>query len=200
MAYWDERYRTTTPEERSWTESSPTATLEILDRLDLAPGAPVVDVGGGASRLVDALLERGFSDLTVLDLAESALAEARARLGAAADRVTWVSADVTAWRPERTYALWHDRAVFHFLVEPSARAAYRERLEGATAPGSYALLATFAPDGPTTCSGLPVARWGPRALAAEIGEGFEMLDEGRHEHVTPWGSIQPFTWLLARRR
>lgn len=200
MSYWDERYRATSPDERSWTEPSPASTLEILDRLDLAPDAPVVDVGGGASRLVDALLERGFSDLTVLDLAESALAEARARLGATADRVTWVSADVTVWRPARTYALWHDRAVFHFLVEPSARAAYRERLEGATAPGSYALLATFAPDGPATCSGLPVARWDPAELADEIGEGFEPLDAGRHEHTTPWGSTQPFTWLLARRR
>ncbi len=200
MSYWDERYRATTPEERSWTEPSPTSTLEILDRLDLAPDAPVVDVGGGASRLVDALLERGFSDLTVLDLAESALAEARARLGAAAGRVTWVGADVTAWEPGRTYALWHDRAVFHFLVEPSARAAYRERLEGATVPGSYAVLATFAPDGPDTCSGLPVTRWAPAELAAEIGDAFEPLLEGRREHVTPWGSTQPFTWLVARRR
>ncbi|HQU25722.1 MAG TPA: class I SAM-dependent methyltransferase [Acidimicrobiales bacterium] len=199
MAFWDERYRATTPEERSWTEPSPTATLEILDRLDLAPTDPIVDVGGGASRLVDALLERGFSDLTVLDLAESALAEARARLGAAADRVTWVCADVTAWRPERTYALWHDRAVFHFLIEPAARGAYRDRLERATASGSYAVLATFAPDGPDTCSGLPVTRWAPAELAAEIGDAFEPLLEGRREHVTPWGSTQPFTWLVARR-
>ena len=153
MTYWDERYRATSAAERSWTEETPAVSLALIDALSLGPDDPVIDVGGGASRLVDALLARGFGDLTVLDLAASALDEARARLEdpTLASRVEWIVADVTSWSPVRTYRLWHDRAVFHFLTDAAAREDYVRVLLKATAVGSAVVLATFAPDGPETC-------------------------------------------------
>ncbi len=201
MVYWDERYRATAPEERSWTEDEPLESLALLDALGIASDAAVVDVGGGASRLVDALLARGFVDLTVLDVAASALAEARNRIGdpGPAARVEWVVADVTTWSPTRAYRVWHDRAVFHFLTEPSRREDYAQVLLRATDVGSVAVIATFAPDGPETCSGLPVERYDAEALATAIGPRFALVRAERVVHTTPWGSTQPFTWVALRR-
>ena len=202
MTYWDERYRSTEARERSWTEDAPLDSLTVLDALGLEPNDPVIDVGGGASPLVDALLARGFVDLTVLDVAARALAEARARLEdpALAARVEWIVADVTSWTPVRTYRVWHDRAVFHFLVDEASRLAYRRCLDTATSTGSTVVLATFAPDGPETCSGLPVRRWSADDLERELGDAFTVVRRERREHVTPWGSRQPFTWVVAVRR
>lgn len=202
MDHWDERYRTTSPEERSWTEAEPSESLARIGAAGLAPDDALLDVGGGASHLVDALVERGYTDLTVLDLAASALDEARRRVAAAHPeaRVAWVHADVTAWRPGRTYRLWHDRAVLHFLTGPAERDAYLATLRSATAPGSFVIVATFAPDGPPTCSGLPVARYDVAGLADALGARYALLEGARVEHTTPWGSIQPFTWTLFERR
>ncbi len=202
MTYWDERYRSTVPEERSWTEADPLESLALIDALGLEPSDALIDVGGGASQLVDALLARGFVDLTVLDLAASALDEARARLEdpTLASRVEWIVADVTSWSPVRTYRLWHDRAVFHFLTDAAAREDYVRVLLKATAVGSAVVLATFAPDGPETCSGLPVARHDAEGLATAIGPAFELTRAERVMHTTPWGSTQPFTWAVLERR
>ena len=202
MTYWDERYRSTVPEERSWTEADPLESLALIDALGLEPSDALIDVGGGASGLVDALIARGFVDLTVLDLAASALDEARARLEdpTLASRVEWIVADVTSWSPVRTYRLWHDRAVFHFLTDAAAREGYVRALLEATAVGSALVLATFSPDGPETCSGLPVARYDAEGLASAIGPAFELTRAERVVHTTPWGSPQPFTWVTATRR
>jgi hypothetical protein len=156
-----------------------------------------VDVGGGASVLVDRLLDAGYRDLTVLDVAAAALDRARTRLGSRAGRVTWLVADLLTWVPARRYRVWHDRAVFHFLTAAAARDRYREVLHHALVPGGHVAVGTFAADGPTSCSGLPTARYGPDELAAQV-PGYRVVHRRREVHRTPSGGIQPFTWLLLR--
>ena len=161
----------------------------------------VIDVGGGASRLVDALIEKGFRTVTVLDLSEAALAAAKARIGRRAERqVQWIVADVTVWEPRAAaYDVWHDRAAFHFLTEERDRTAYVARLTKAMKPGGHAIIGTFAPDGPDRCSGLPVARYDAQGLGRVLGDGFELVETLRHEHRTPAGSQQRFQFSLFRR-
>jgi SAM-dependent methyltransferase len=169
----------------------------------LHPGEPFIDIGAGASRLVDALLDEGFGPLTVLDLSAAALAVSRQRLGPRADDVAWIEADITAWRPERDYAVWHDRAVFHFLTASEERAGYARALAHALRPGGIAIIATFAEDGPEMCSGLPVVRYAPEALARELDRlqpgRFEMREARRHMHVTPKGNRQSFQYSVFRK-
>lgn len=194
--HWDEVYRTKADADVSWYQESPDVSLELLAGIDGV--GSLVDVGGGTSRLVDALLERGW-DVAVLDVSEAALDRARQRLGSLADRVSWVVSDVTSWRPPRTFDVWHDRAVFHFLTDPGDVDRYRTVLAQAVRPGGYAVLATFAADGPPTCSGLPVQRYDADALAGVFVDQWTVVTSRRHVHVTPWGAQQPFTWLLLRR-
>jgi hypothetical protein len=156
-------------------------------------------VGGGASNLVDALLDQGWRDVTVLDLAAPALAAAKARLGPKADRVKWEVVDVTQWHPARQFDVWHDRAVFHFLTEPQQREAYRRALSEGVVPGGLVVMATFALDGPEKCSGLPVKRYDADELAAEMDGLLHLIDAWREEHVTPWGAKQSFNWCAFRR-
>lgn len=197
--HWARVYTEKAPSEVSWYQAEPEASLRALDRLGARPDSALIDVGGGASNLIDALLERGWQDLTVLDIALSAIEAARNRLGPAADEVTWLVADITEWQPSRRYDVWHDRAVFHFLTEPEQREAYRRALSSGLAPDGLVIMATFAPDGPERCSGLPVQRYDPAALAKELGSGFRLVESWRQEHVTPWGSSQAFTWCAFRR-
>jgi trans-aconitate methyltransferase len=192
-SHWQDVYEHRSPEQVSWYQREPGMSVELIRR---AGATKVVDVGGGASVLVDRLLDLGL-EVTVLDVAEAALERSRARLGERAADVTWVVADVTEWRPEARFDLWHDRAVFHFLTEAGDRAGYRGALVSALAPGGHAVIATFAPDGPERCSGLPVVRWSAEGLAAELG--LELVAREREAHVTPGGSVQPFTWALLRR-
>ena len=159
----------------------------------------MLDAGGGAARLADALLARGFTDVTVLDVSQAALALSRARLGAAAGRVTWITADLTAWTPLRRYALWHDRAVFHFLTDRAGQDAYLDALRAGVAPGGTAIIGGFAPDGPARCSGLPVRRWLPAELAARVGAPFTLTWEEEETHLTPAGVAQRFGWAVLRR-
>jgi 2-polyprenyl-3-methyl-5-hydroxy-6-metoxy-1,4-benzoquinol methylase len=159
----------------------------------------VIDVGGGASRLVDALLEAGRDDVTVLDISHVALGRAKARLGESAARINWICADVTQWTPARTWDLWHDRAVFHFLTEIAEQDAYIKTLTAATHPGSAVILSTFAPTGPERCSGLPVQRYSPAGLAARLGSGFALEDVALETHVTPWGAAQDFSYAALRK-
>lgn len=198
-AHWDDVYGTKAEDAVSWFQESPATSVELLDALPLEPVCSLVDVGGGASRLVDALLDRGGVEVTVLDVASEGLAHAQRRLGDRADAVHWVTADVTRWRPPTRYDVWHDRAVFHFLVDADDRAHYRSVLESAVAPGGYAVLATFAVDGPEQCSGLPVQRYDADTLEAELGAGWSRVASRRQVHRTPWESEQPFTWLVLQR-
>jgi 2-polyprenyl-3-methyl-5-hydroxy-6-metoxy-1,4-benzoquinol methylase len=197
--HWSNVYQEKSPDAVSWYQPAPEASLGALDRFEVRPSSSLIDVGGGASNLTDALLGRGWEDITVLDIAASALEASRQRLGADAQRVHWEVADITAWRPSRQYDVWHDRAVFHFLTQSPQRAAYRRALSQALARDGLAIIATFALDGPEKCSGLPVRRYDPASLAEELGGGFRLMDGWRQEHVTPWGSSQPFNWGAFRR-
>jgi trans-aconitate methyltransferase len=183
----------------SWFQVHPDYSLELIEAAGLAASEPIIDVGGGASRLVDHLLEVGHMDLTVLDISEAALERAGARLGKAALKVHWLVADITAWKPERQYRLWHDRAVFHFLTDAADRAAYRRALDSALAPGGTAIIASFAPDGPERCSGLPVQRYSPESLAAELGSGYKLKQSRSEDHVTPLRRIQRFQYSVFER-
>jgi trans-aconitate methyltransferase len=170
-----------------------------LDLCRIAPDDSVVDVGGGASILVDELLDRGFSDLTVLDISVSGLKAARQRLGESARRVQWMVTDVLTWRPGRTFRVWHDRALFHFVTEERDRRQYLTTLNAATTPSAVAVFATFAPDGPEQCSGLPVSRYSARELAGLLSPDWNPVSDAREEHTTPGGFMQPFTWAAFRR-
>jgi trans-aconitate methyltransferase len=160
--------------------------------------AIALPAGGGASQLVDHLIEAGFTDLSVLDIAPPALDAARRRLGPDANRVTWITTDLLTWKPERRYHLWHDRAVFHFLTTPGQRDRYLAVLRDALIPGGQAIVGTFAADRPRTCSGLPVARYSPKELADQF-PGFITRATRSEQHRTPHGAVQPFTWLLVVR-
>jgi len=161
--------------------------------------APIIDVGGGASTLVDGLIEAGYREVTVLDIAGASLAIARNRLGKRAVDVAWAEANIlTATLPWSRYAVWHDRAVFHFLTDPSDRARYVEKTRESVRPGGHVIVASFAPDGPTQCSGLEVMRYSPDTMHAQFGEGFRLIDSVREEHHTPSGTTQAFVYCLCR--
>ncbi|HJS40971.1 MAG TPA: class I SAM-dependent methyltransferase [Sphingomicrobium sp.] len=194
--HWRQVYEAKRPDEVSWFQASPAPSLDALDRLGAGPAKSLVDVGAGAATLADALLDRGWSDLTLVDVSEPALEASRQRLGERAGKVNWEVADIRHWRPDRTFDVWHDRAVFHFLTEAAGRTGYKRALAEGTRPGSHVVLATFAPDGPEQCSGLPVQRYDAAALAAELGGAFRMIDHWRETHVTPWGSEQSFQWCV----
>jgi SAM-dependent methyltransferase len=168
--------------------------LDLIRATGLPVFAPFIDVGGGDSQLVDHLLDSGYSDVTVLDIAPAALERARARLGAAAARVDWIGADVTSFRPPRRYALWHDRALFHFFVTPAERQKYLSVLTAALAPKGHLILATFGPQGPTRCSGLPIQRYSEDDLAALLGPRFQPRRHGLENHRTPTRRDQQFLW------
>lgn len=195
--HWDGVYSAKRADEVSWYERDPHTSLELIEVLGVSPTDAVIDVGGGESNLVEALLGRGFTDLSVLDVSGVALEEVAVRVGAGA-AVEWIVADVTAWRPRRHYRLWHDRAAFHFLVGAAEREAYLRALRAA-GPHTDVVLATFAADGPQTCSGLPVARYDADGLTAVL-DGFDVVATRRVIHLTPWGGEQPFTYVAARSR
>jgi SAM-dependent methyltransferase len=197
-AFWDETYAAKDESRRSWSQDVPAESLFFIDEVHVSLDGAIIDVGGGASRLVDQLLARNFSDVTVLDISAKAIDEARHRVNDG--RVHWIADDVTTWVPTRTYALWHDRAVFHFLVAPNDQAAYVERATSAVEAGGHLLLATFSHSGPATCSGLPVQRWSAREITDRFDEGFSVVEGALRDHVTPWGEVQPFTWVLMQRR
>ena len=199
QAHWEHVYVTKGENEVSWFQQSPAPSLELIAQVGATRRSAIVDIGGGASRLVDHLVENGFEDVTVLDLSGAALEAARRRVGARADGVHWIVADATVWEPAKAYDVWHDRAAFHFLTEEKDRAAYVVRLTRGVKAGGHAVIATFALDGPEKCSGLPVARYDSASLAHTLGPGFRLVYSQRHQHATPWGSQQMFQFSVFRR-
>ena len=198
--HWTRIYETKQERDVSWFEPTPDISLQMIDAAGLVRKSCVIDIGGGESHLVDVLLERGLTCVAVLDMAQPALQRARARLGSAADIVTWINADVTgewSWNP---VDVWHDRAAFHFLTEPQDRDRYKDKLSTLLKPDGSAIIATFAPDGPEKCSGLPVVRYSPESLAAELGSAFTLKESRRHVHTTPWGKTQSFQYSRFTRR
>jgi ubiquinone/menaquinone biosynthesis C-methylase UbiE len=199
-AHWHDVYSQKASDEVSWFAAHLGQSLAWIDAMPLAPDAPILDVGGGASTLVDDLLDRGFSAVTVVDLSSAALDQSRARLGDRSALATWIPADATDLPlGDRSVQVWHDRAVLHFL-DGSARDAYVVQLRRLVRSGGHVILATFAPDGPERCSGLAVQRYNHDALATLVGDGFDRVAETREVHVTPWGSTQAFSYLWLRRR
>lgn len=199
VALWDEAYALGATS-RSWFQQEPALSLRMLDAAGVPPDASLIDVGGGASTLVDAVLARGFSDVTVLDLSAAGMSHARRRLGPDARRVAWVVADILAWRPGRRYQVWHDRAVFHFLTTSRARRQYVQTLMQATTADAIAVFGCFAPEGPRRCSGLPVCGYDPPGLGRQLGSTWALAAAEKEQHVTPAGQIQPFTWAAFRRQ
>jgi 2-polyprenyl-3-methyl-5-hydroxy-6-metoxy-1,4-benzoquinol methylase len=197
-AHWNEVYRRTLGQGVSWFEAEPATSLATIKALPQPIGS-VVDIGGGASALVDGLLAAGVADVTVLDVSQEALSIARERLADQGADVHWVTSDVLEWNPRRSFDVWHDRAVFHFVTDVDDRARYVEKVAAALRPGGHAVIATFAPDGPERCSNLPVARYSADDLADCFGPGFERVTAFRDVHVTPSGVEQPFTWIVLRR-
>ena len=197
--HWERVYATKKPDEVSWYRAHLDTSLQLI--ADAAPdrGARIIDVGGGESTLVDDLIARGYRDVTVLDLSETALAVARQRMGPDARRANWLHGDVTMFpfRP-RYYDVWHDRAVFHFLTNAADRAAYVQQVAHAVKRGGHVIVATFGPEGPTKCSGLDVVRYDSAALHGEFGARFRLIDHVTEAHKTPWGSVQQFVYCYCK--
>mgnify|MGYP006281653695 CR=1 FL=1 len=199
QTHWDEVYSTKGEADVSWFQENPDISLELIDLVGTPKTSAVIDVGGGASRLVDCLLERGFENVTVLDLSGEALEVARARLGHQQNKAKWVVADATEWMPPEIYDLWHDRAAFHFLTLQQQQRAYIERMRRGLRVGGHLIFGTFALDGPEKCSGLPVIRHSAESLASLLGADFVLVDARNHQHTTPWGAVQRFQFSTFRR-
>lgn len=198
-AHWQAVYTTKGEEEVSWFEQNPNYSLELIARAKAGLNARIVDVGGGASRLVDALVDKGQSAITVVDLSAAALATARRRLPSA-NNVTWVVSDITQWEPDDVYDVWHDRAAFHFLTDAIDQKAYVAVMAKALKTGGMVIIGTFARTGPDKCSGLPVAKHDATSLAEIFGPRFRLMRSEPQRHVTPWKSVQEFQFSVFEKR
>jgi ubiquinone/menaquinone biosynthesis C-methylase UbiE len=197
--HWEDVYLRKAASEVSWYQPEARLSLDLIRRVAPDTGSAIIDVGGGASTLVDGLLDSGYHQLTVVDIAGAALAVTRQRLGERADQVTWLESDaLTVPLSPMRYDVWHDRAVFHFLTDPHDRQRYVEQTRKAVKPGGHVIVASFAPDGPTRCSGLDVVRYSPDGMHAEFGQGFRLVDSVREDHHTPMGTTQAFVYCLCR--
>lgn len=198
--HWNQVYQTNASDDVSWFQTRPTTSLRLIEACGVGKGNGIIDVGGGASVLVDFLLDAGYTQLAVLDISAAALDHAKGRLGARADAVDWFAADVTTFVPTRQFGLWHDRAVFHFLTDKADRQRYVETMKRTLTPEGHAVIATFAADGPEKCSGLSVCRYDGPAICAELGAGFQLVEHVNETHVTPWKTEQRFSYFRFARR
>ncbi len=199
--HWERIYARKRARELSWYQPHAAISLRLIQQSGVGKRAAIIDVGGGASPLVDDLLREGYTNLTVLDLSPTALAASRQRLGRDAGRVRWLEADITRVElPEQAYELWHDRAVFHFLTQPGERAAYISALVRAVKTAGHVIVATFSESGPEQCSGLPVVRYRPETLQSELGGAFVLLGHVNERHLTPAGLVQPFLYCHFQKR
>jgi ubiquinone/menaquinone biosynthesis C-methylase UbiE len=198
--HWNQVYQTETPDDVSWFQTRPTTSLKLIETCGIDPDAGIIDVGGGASMLVDFLLDAGRSGLAVLDISVAALDHAKLRLGKRGSAVEWFTSDVTTFIPTRQFEIWHDRAVFHFLTERADRQKYVEAMNRTLNSQGHAIIATFAIDGPEKCSGLSVCRYDASAVASELGTEFQLLEQVNETHVTPWNTEQRFSYFRFARR
>lgn len=199
-AHWEGVYRSKRADDVSWFQPEAATSLALIRRAATEPAASIIDIGGGASRLVDGLVSAGYRHLTVLDLSGAALAESRRRLGHAGADVTWLEGDVlSAELPAGGFDVWHDRALFHFLTDAEDRSRYVAQVRRALKPGGSVIIATFADDGPTRCSGLPVVRYAPETLQGEFGPDFPLIESEREAHGTPAGATQMFVYCRFKR-
>ncbi|MFZ4815949.1 MAG: class I SAM-dependent methyltransferase [Phototrophicaceae bacterium] len=199
--HWSQVYTQKSVTDVSWYQNRPDQSLQWLQQTGIPADAPLLDVGAGASTLVDHLLALGYTHLTMLDIAPEALQASQARLGQPlADQVTWQVGDITMVElPPQHYAVWHDRAVFHFLTDPAQQASYARQMRHAIQPGGHILMATFATDGPTQCSGLNVMQYDAQQLQQVLGADFTLVSSWRETHITPWNSEQRFLYSYFRR-
>lgn len=198
--HWEQIYHTKESAQVSWYQLHPRLSLQYIRNTGAGRDASIIDVGGGASTLVDHLLDDDFQQITVLDISREALEIAQQRLAQRAGSVTWLEADITqANLPHHEYDIWHDRAVFHFLTKSHEREAYVKTVKEAVKPGGHVIVVTFASDGPESCSGLQVARYDPQSLHNEFGSGFELLDSTHENHQTPFGTEQKFIYCYCRK-
>jgi SAM-dependent methyltransferase len=193
--HWNHVYQTRAPADVSWYQARPASSLKFIEACGVRKDQAIIDVGGGTSLLVDFLLDAGYQRLAVLDISAAALEQARQRLGGRAHAVEWFEADVAEFNPPHRFAVWHDRALFHFLTEKADRRKYVDTLTRALSADDHAVIATFAIDGPERCSGLAVARYDSPAISAELGVEFRMLEETDETHITPWGAEQKFSYF-----
>lgn len=193
--HWQHVYKTKDPTDVSWFQNQPTLSLQLIGNAGLGKNQSIIDVGGGASVLVSCLLGAGFQHMAVLDISTDALKHAKQRLGARAGAVEWFEADVTGFVAPHRYDLWHDRAVFHFLVEKADRKKYVQTLKRTLTTGGHVIIATFAIDGPPKCSGLDVARYDAPGICAELGGEFRLIEQVDETHVTPWNTEQKFSYF-----
>ena len=198
--HWEQIYHIKEATQVSWYQLHPSLSLKYIQNTGISKSGHIIDVGGGASTLVDHLLDDGFQQVTVLDISAAALEVVQQRLGQRAGSVTWLEADITQTTlPHHEYDIWHDRAVFHFLTEPQGRQRYVDTVREAVRPGGHVIVATFASDGPERCSGLEVVRYDPQSLHSEFGADFELLDSTHEEHHTPFGTEQKFIYCYCRK-
>lgn len=198
-AHWQKVYKAKAHDEVSWFQPEPTVSLAMISALGLPRDAAIIDVGAGASALVDRLVDQGFDDITLVDLADAALGHTKARLGPKADNVHFHVGDVTVLDLGRRYDLWHDRAVLHFLTDAPQQQAYRDTLHRHLVPGGHAVIATFAVGGPEKCSGLPIRQYDAKRMMVLLGDDFTLIDERMETHRTPWGACQGFAYFLVRK-
>lgn len=198
VAHWENVYSAKQTTEVSWFEAEPTTSLNLLEQM-LPQGGEIIDVGGGASFLVDRIVSKGTWDITVLDISSTAIEHTKRRLGAAAAKVSWICEDITETKQLKRYDAWHDRAVFHFLTNPMDRQAYLDRLNESLKSGGYFIVATFAPDGPEKCSGLPVCRYSLEELEVTLRSAYRTIASSQHDHLTPTGKIQRFTLAVFQK-
>lgn len=194
-AHWEQVYTDKSPLEVSWYQTEPRLSLELINHTGLPPESSIIDVGGGASLLVDRLLEKGYSHPAILDISSSALAHTKARLGPKSDQVEWFEEDVTRFAPTHRFDLWHDRAVFHFLTEGSDRQKYIATLNQSLRPGGHLIIATFAIGGPEKCSGLDIVQYDAQKLSQELGAGFQLEEQTSESHITPSQMEQKFSYF-----
>lgn len=198
-AHWERIYRTQPLEKSGWHQAVPQTSLLLIESLGLRKTDPIIDIGGGDSLLTDHLLDRGYTDLTVLDISAAAIQRAKDRLGNRADQAHWIEADITDFRPERTYACWHDRAAFHFLIRDEHVQAYLEALRQGTGQGSKLVIGTFSDQGPDRCSGLPVQQYSDDSLTQRFQPQFERIDCLRVDHRMPSGTLQNYLFCSFKK-
>ena len=196
--HWDTVYQTKNPDQVSWTQEVPATSLDIIHSFNLPKTAKIIDVGGGDSRLVDHLLDEGYENVTVLDISATAIFKAKKRLGVKAEKVNWIVSDITAFKPQTTFDIWHDRATFHFLTNEAQIARYLDTARKAVS--RFLIIGTFSADGPDTCSGLPIRQYSEEKLTAVLQQGFDKINCNTQDHVTPFATTQNFLFCSFKRQ